>query len=86
VSIFVIVLAVFWTLWIIGMRNPGLRANLFLDFNAYDKTKLQGLKTLDGVTDFYVNETEGLIVIKYDEEEVSEAHIKTFLQEEGAQK
>jgi predicted MFS family arabinose efflux permease len=86
VTVFVVVLSVFWTLWIIGMRNPGLRANLFLDFDAYDKTKLQGLKTLDGVTDFYVNETEGLIVIKYDEEEVSEAHIKTFLQEEGAQK
>jgi predicted MFS family arabinose efflux permease len=86
VTIFVVVLSVFWTLWIIGMRNPGLRANLFLDFDAYDKTKLQGLKTLDGVTDFYVNETEGLIVIKYDEEEVSEAHIKIFLKEEGAQK
>jgi predicted MFS family arabinose efflux permease len=86
VSIFVAVLSVFWILWIIGMRNPGLRANLFLDFDAYDKTKLQGLKTLDGVTDFYVNETEGLIVIKYDEEEVSETHIKTFLKEEGAQK
>ena len=86
VTIFVVLLSVFWTLWIIGMRNPGLRANLFLGFDAYDKTKLQGLKTLDGVRDFYVNETEGLIVIKYDEEEVSEAHIKTFLKEEGAEK
>jgi len=86
VTIFVVILSVFWTLWILGMRNPGLRANLFLDFDAYDKTKLQGLKTLDGVTDFYVNETEGLIVIKYDEEEVSAAHITVFLKEEGAQK
>ena len=86
VTIFVVLLSVFWTLWIMGMRNPGLRANLFLGFDAYDKTKLQGLKTLDGVRDFYVNETEGLIVIKYDEEEVSEAHIKTFLKEEGAEK
>ncbi len=86
VTIFVVVLAVFWALWILGMRNPGLRANLFLDFDTYDKTKLQGLKTLDGVTDFYVNETEGLIVVKYDAEEVSEDHIKTFLKEEGAQR
>ncbi len=86
VTIFVVILSVFWTLWIIGMRNPGLRANLFLDFDTYDKTKLHGLKTLDGVTDFYVNETEGLIVIKYDTEEVSEDHIKIFLEEEGAKK
>jgi predicted MFS family arabinose efflux permease len=86
VTIFVVILSVFWTLWIMGMRNPGLRANLFLDFDTYEKTKLQGLKTLDGVTDFYVNETEGLIVIKYDAEEVSEDHIKIFLEEEGAKK
>jgi len=33
-----------------------------------------------------INEAEGLIVIKYDEEEVSEKHIETFLKEEGAQK
>ncbi|WP_342666054.1 MFS transporter [Sulfurovum lithotrophicum] len=86
VTVFVVILSVFWALWIIGMRNPGLRANLFLDFDSYDKSKLQGLKTLDGVTDFYVNETEGLIVIKYDAEEVSEAHIESFLKEEGAKK
>ena len=86
IAVFVVILSVLWTVWIIGMRNPGLRANLFLDFDTYEKTKLQGLKTLDGVTDFYVNETEGLIVIKYDAEEVSEAHIKLFLEEEGAKK
>jgi len=86
IAVFVVILSVFWTVWIIGMRNPGLRANLFLDFDTYEKTKLQGLKTLDGVTDFYINETEGLIVIKYDAEEVSEEHIKVFLEEEGAKK
>jgi len=86
IAVFVVILSVFWTVWIMGMRNPGLRANLFLDFDTYEKTRLQGLKTLDGVTDFYVNETEGLIVIKYDAEEVSEEHIKVFLKEEGAKK
>ena len=86
IAVFVVILSVFWTVWIMGMRNPGLRANLFLDFDTYEKTKLQGLKTLDGVTDFYVNETEELIVIKYDAEEVSEEHIKVFLKEEGAKK
>lgn len=86
VTIFVVILSILWALWIIGMRNPGLRANLFLDFDNYDKTKLQGLKTLKGVTDFYVNETEELIVVKYDEEETNEETIKNFLEKEGAKK
>jgi len=86
VAIFVVVLSVLWIFWIIGMRNPGLRANLFLELDAYEPSKMHLLKTLDGVTDFYMNETEKLLVIKYDEEEVSEAHIKTFLKEEGVER
>ena len=86
VAIFVVALSALWALWIIGMRNPGLRANLFLDFAHYDKTKLQGLKSLEGITDFYVNETEELIVIKYDADKISEEQIKEFLHKEGAKR
>jgi MFS family permease len=86
VALFVAGLSVLWVFWIIGMRNPGLRANLFLELDAYEPEKLHLLKTLDGVTDFYMNETEKLLVVKYDEEEVSEAHIKTFLKEEGVER
>ncbi len=86
VAIFVVILSLFWAFWIIGMRNPGLRANLFLDFVHYDKTKLQGLKSLEGITDFYVNETEELIVIKYDADKISEEQIKEFLYKEGAKR
>ncbi len=86
VAIFVVALSALWALWIIGMRNPGLRANLFLDFAHYDKTKLQGLKSLEGITDFYVNETEELIVIKYDADKISEEQIKEFLYKEGAKR
>jgi predicted MFS family arabinose efflux permease len=84
VAIFVIGLSLVWMWWILGMRNPGVRANLFLGFDDYNKLKLQGLKTLKGVTDFYVNESENLIIIKYDNEEIDEDSIKEFLDKEGA--
>jgi hypothetical protein len=84
VAYFVVGIAILWIVWILGMRNPGLRANLFLGFDEYDKSKLQGLKDFAGVTDFYVNETEGLIIIKYDNEHTSEDDIKAFLHKEGA--
>ena len=86
VTIFVLLLSVVWIYWIATMRNPGLRANLFLDFDSHNKEMLQGLKTLEGITDFYVNETEALIVIKYDAETIDEAAIRSFLEREGAQK
>ena len=34
---------------------------------------------MDGITDFYVNETEKIIVVKYDKEKLNEEEIKNFL-------
>ncbi len=66
VAIMVIAVTAVWALWIIGMRSPGVRDNVFLPFDKYDKTKIDALKRLNGITDYYLNETEGLIVVKFD--------------------
>jgi predicted MFS family arabinose efflux permease len=79
VTWFVVLVSLFWIYWIVSMRNPGLRSNLFLNFDEFNKDDLGKLKGLKGVTDFYVNETEKLIVIKYDADEISEDKIKEFL-------
>ncbi len=79
VAWFVVGLSIFWILWIVGMRNPSLRSNLFLSFDEFNKDDLGKLKVLKGVTDFYVNETEKLIVIKYDADEISEDEIRAYL-------
>ena len=79
VAIAVLIVCAVWIYWIVGMRNPGVRANLFLNFEEYDKEKLPGLRVMDGITDFYVNETEKIIVVKYDKEKLNEEEIKNFL-------
>jgi len=79
VAIFVLVVSVFWAAWIYTMRSPGVRDNLFLPFEEYDRSKIDGLKMVNGVTDFYLNETEQIIVVKFDNEIVSADIIETFL-------
>jgi predicted MFS family arabinose efflux permease len=78
-AISVTVLSIFWILWIIGMKNPALRANLFLSSKEYDEEKLPALKTVKGINDFYTNQTEKLIVIKYEDGVISEDEIKEIL-------
>ncbi len=75
----VLTVCVFWIIWIAGMRNPGLRDNLFLSFDEYDRDKVDGLKVVQGITDFYINETEKIIVVKFDKEHQNEEFIKNFL-------
>jgi len=79
VAYFVVAICLIWIAWIANMRNPGVRANLFLNFEDYDKERLSGLKVVEGVTDFYVNETEKIIVVKFDKEKLDEEYIKEFL-------
>ena len=66
VAILVLAVTVIWVLWIVGMRSPGVRDNLFLPYDHYDKDKMDALKRLNGITDFYLNETEAIIVVKFD--------------------
>lgn len=79
VATFVLIVSIFWAAWIFTMRSPGVRDNLFLPFAEYDKSKIDGLKMVNGVTDFYLNETEQIIVVKFDNEIVSVDVIETFL-------
>ena len=79
VAIFVLIVSIFWAGWISTMRSPGVRDNLFLPFAEYDKSKIGGLKLINGITDFYLNETEQIIVVKFDKEIVSSNVIETFL-------
>lgn len=79
VAIFVIVATIFWAAWIAGMRNPSLRESLFLSFEDYDKEKSDALKVTKGVTDYYINVTEALIIVKYDSEIADADQIKAML-------
>jgi len=76
VAVAVLIVSVFWAIWIVGMRNPGLRSTIFLDTDTFDRDHLATLKTQNGINDIYVNETEGIMVIKYDKELQDEDEIR----------
>jgi predicted MFS family arabinose efflux permease len=79
VAMFVLIVSIFWAIWIAGMRNPGLRGSLYLEKDKFDFNKLEDLKAKDGITDIYINETEGIMVVKYDKEKIDEDEIRGFM-------
>ena len=76
VAITVLIVALFWAIWIYGMRNPGLRGTIYLGTDLFDREKLTALRTENGITDIYINESEGVMVIKYDKEILDEDEIR----------
>lgn len=79
VAVFVIILSVFWILWVLRMKNPGFRSNLYLPINGYDRTKLAGLRNMDGIVEYYINETEKVMIVKYEQAVVNENSIRNVL-------
>ena len=79
VALFVLFVSIFWAIWIYGMRNPGLRGTIYLHKDSYDFSKIDKLKALNGITDVYINETEGVMVVKYDKELLDEDEIRSIM-------
>ena len=81
-STLVIVIAVICLIWavlIISMPNPIKKKFLYLPLDKYNLEKTSVLENNDAIDEWYINNTENVIAIKYDEEKISEHKIKGSL-------
>ena len=73
----ILVIAISWIYWVVTMKNPGLRRHLFIEVRS--GYNLDKLKVIEGVLDFYINENERILVIKYDASIISEEELKRVI-------
>ncbi len=79
-SSMVLVLCALWFWWVMKLRNPGHRGNVYMEFDKYDREKTSTIKgDIPGILEHYANETEGIIVIKYDKDITNEDKIREYL-------
>jgi MFS family permease len=77
----VVVIAVICALWavlIITMANPAKKKFAYLSLNEFHLEN-SGNLTNDAIDEWYINNTENVIAIKYDNEKISEEEIKALL-------
>ena len=75
IGIVVAVLAVLWLLWTLKLQNPTKHSHLFISHNDVDTQKLDVLEH-EHIAEWYINETENLVVIKYVSDAISEDELK----------
>ena len=78
-AIFVLMLCLFWFVWILKLRNPSHMGNVYMDTNRYDRDKFNKLKNINGIKEQYINETEGIMVVKYDKDIINEDKIREMV-------
>ncbi len=73
-----VVLGVLWFLWTLRLKNPKRYAHLFIPIDQIQMEQLQNFES-EHVAEWYINESEALVVIKYLKEAIDEASLKSTL-------
>ena len=76
--IVITIICVLWAVLIITMANPAKKKFAYLSLNEFHLEN-SGNLTNDAIDEWYINNTENIIAIKYDNEKISEEEIKALL-------
>lgn len=75
----VIVVAVMWLFLVASITNPRINKNLYLSFTDVNLDKAQNLHDIDGVIEWYKNESESILIVKYNSLDTNKEEIENFL-------
>jgi predicted MFS family arabinose efflux permease len=79
ISITIIVICILWAILIITLQNPIFSKNIYLNFGSFNNDNLKKLNQTQGIIEWYKNENEKLLIIKYNSKEISEEKIKSLI-------
>lgn len=77
-SIIIAVVCILWLFLIISMPNPSKTKTLYLDLNDY-KLNTTVLNDNTKVEEWYINNSENVVAVKFNESNISEDEIKSLL-------
>lgn len=72
-------ICIIWAILIIKMPNPAKKRFLYLNLDEYHLENSGKLSSNDAIDEWYLNNTENVIAIKYDEQKIDEETIKNLL-------
>lgn len=80
ITMFVVIASFLWILSFSLLANPTMQKNLYLPLkNAITHQNLEVLGELHGILEWYINESEQVVVVKYDKHLLEEAEILEFV-------
>ncbi len=79
ISMVIVIISIFWLLLIATLPNPLKKKNLYINLDETNPNNHINLDSLNGCDEWYINNTENIIIIKYDEDTLSEDEIKQII-------
>jgi len=79
IAVVVLVTCLLWVILIITLENPIFTKNIYLDFGKFDESKLQALNSTNGIVEWYKNENEKQLIIKYNSKDIAEEKVLSLI-------
>jgi len=79
ISYGIITVCILWAIMIFTLEDPAMTKIAYIHLDDTDHTKHKDLHYIDGCKEWYINDTESLVVVKYDESIIDENKIKEYL-------
>jgi len=79
ISYAIIAICIVWAMMIMTLENPAKSKIAYIHLDQTDHSKHQELHSLKGCKEWYINDTEHLLVVKYDEEQLNEEQIQAIV-------
>jgi predicted MFS family arabinose efflux permease len=79
ISIVVVFISLAWLVLIITLPNPLKKKIIYLSLDETSSVNFYKLDTLEGCDEWYINNTENIVIIKYDNDKISEDNIKELI-------
>lgn len=80
-AILVVCICVIWIILISFLQNPAKQKNIYLPLELYDTNKFKTLNDFDGIIEWYVNESENIIIVKYNSDKYAQKDILKLSEE-----
>ncbi|MEA3314449.1 MAG: MFS transporter [Campylobacterota bacterium] len=72
ISYVIVIISIAWFILILTLPNPLKKQNAYIPLDSLDKNKFNTLDNLNGCDEWYINNTENIIIIKYDKDIIDE--------------
>ncbi len=79
IATILLVISIIWLLLMLTLPNPHKQKNIYLDLDTLENSGLNQLDSLEGIEEWYINNSENIVVIKYNEDNLNEDQIIDFL-------
>ena len=79
ISYFIIVVCVLWIVMIFALPNPTKTKNIYLSLSELNKDNFSTLDNTNGIEEWYINDTEQIIIIKYHADIIQEDEINKII-------